>query len=382
MNKYIFLLTMMTLCCFWGCDSPVKTTETHNNLVELGTVKINIPDRLQSALEQNIQSSRALGLVSSAEITIRDNLGQVVSLWENNDSLDIEYGEMTIQLPAGTGYTALVDIYNHEYDEENPSLSGISDPFDITAGSSTYIELSPIPNSPIPLAYNTITTLSGRPTRYYRALDSFEVNQGIEYWYEFTPESTNLTNFLFSNIVEEGDNFHIFDMELYDSSGDSVFLYRGFSSGNPFNIPALEETPPALVVKDKQYYLFIVPASTDVNLEELSFNIEMVSQDLPSPLSITAGTPVTSEIDGNQCVSYVFTPAQSASYEISTGYFYGTVLLRYDDGEIIQYELDPQIDMSFTISETETRDIEIILYNREYYSQEITLELNFFITIF
>lgn len=216
-----------------------------------GHEKVRPPYLLNTLSTQS--RARAYGFVTRFELFLRNSGGTIVESWEFEWD---GYPGKTIQVNTGTGYTLEVKLYN-DIASTSPTATGISEPFDVTAGNWSSVYVTCLPTQAMTASPNTIYSCGSIPT-YYDYTTYKIVHYGGECWYSITA-LYSVTAF---EITPERGNHAL--LYLFDSSGESVgfiphyaFLYRPEGS----SCTLLTKT-----TIGETYYIVVCPITPDGDL--------------------------------------------------------------------------------------------------------------------
>ncbi len=184
-RRLLFLvLALLAAVLVLRCDLFSVPPEDFHSDSTIGTARITIPwiaPWVASALDR----SRAYLLISTVALELHDSDGDVIASATVNPEPDEQMGAGSTYVadwtvPVGEGYWLLVDITNANA-SPSPLLTGISQPFSVTSGGTTYVTVTCKPVAPTPLAEDVTTastlaatgeqwftaTAAGTDTRFY-----------------------------------------------------------------------------------------------------------------------------------------------------------------------------------------------------------------------
>ena len=192
-----FLILTAVIASLWSC-SLAGTGDTHDRDTSGGTLSLSIPlispsfnppepaEGGQNPVFPSYSgSARAYGFAQQYQLTIDPNDGVTPAYeYSGSQTIDSAYYDITITvtLPAGTGYSAYIELFNTNVSTVTPTASGYSGTFDITDGEDTDVNIMAIPYSPTTMTINTEETASGLTSLYDTDIGDITAT-GSEFWY-------------------------------------------------------------------------------------------------------------------------------------------------------------------------------------------------------
>ena len=296
--KWIFvsLLALLVLtACPQGADYDMDAPEADVQVSDdgsgdsgdpkdTGNVTIRVP-QISSYLAQALgisyayPASRAIMIVSKVDFTLYDSTPAVVDSWTYTSPVGEEgpsggWGETLTSrnVSAAAGYTLQADVYNNEVSSVTPLLSGTSEAFDVTTGSTTEVVVRPLPISPGSLTVDTTEAISGLTSTFWDGSetdpdgipdngDEFpQYTWGEELWFEIdnSVSPLDVIDITASPDASSGVYFMVADS---DGRIKTMAMSGGEANGGAWVLG--EDAVLSILTPDPTYYIGMISISGD-----------------------------------------------------------------------------------------------------------------------
>ncbi len=388
LNKIILGVLLLL---FLGCNSSLVENK--------GSVSITIPSVSKVVLDElnSNEIQRKDSDDSSRAFVVSDNV--VVSIYQAGVFVKSQEASAnnSIEIVLDEGiYTLSIDIYNNENSSIDPSVSGISDEFVVTAGVATSVHVKLLPVSPSVAEEGSVVSLTDYTNGDYDMFSNYTDLFGSEHWYEITP-STSVTTI---ESVNSDSGFNSAQFVLYNNLGEFV------DGANLFSVLTLDTIP------GETYYLAVLPmavydfvesysstnveftyyATSTVDYDNSATDATAITADgglilgeLVGPtdtdfysIAVTAGEIYRIQNNGD---SYYITLTDSLGNIIMEGNFYDSFLYTADSDDILYMELfNPlEVTMAYQFKVSTIVDT-MIVPSSEWLTVNIEFQLSSFYT--
>ena len=190
-----------------------SNTESKND--GQGTISLSISSIQKTSTTQSDNSEktsiRSIGIANSIKLILLSTDGNTIDTKTERLTISDSAAAITWDVPAGSGYKLQTNIYNTTVSTSEPTVSGISDSFNITPNSTTKVTIICTPVSTTNLTYETKT-------------DQVSLTKNSELWFSFTAISSGTTVTVDQT---EADTLYY---AVYDGSGSMVKTFKDIPS--------------------------------------------------------------------------------------------------------------------------------------------------------
>ena len=192
--KQTVSILLFALLALVSCQSPLNQGVGSTSVT--GSFQISIPhlalwNQPASARSVGAEAQRALIVADSVTFTVKDSNGAVIDTW--SQTITKEQGVLTP--PSGHGtyplgtYTLGLAVFNLTNSDTVPTVTGISQPFTLSADAVTAVSLTCFPKDPQALVLGTSLDNQGLKGLWVLGQGGSVISHGGETWYSFTAAS-------------------------------------------------------------------------------------------------------------------------------------------------------------------------------------------------
>lgn len=244
-----FLTAFLTgSCSFFQVDDPAPPV----NYIPPGSGILNIavptvPSYLSNALSaiseetgiyqplsrSTTSGSKAIGFATSVEVTIMDSGNNQIYFGGFSPETMTPGGNVSVSLvlPAGENYQAQVQVYNQAISTIDPTVSGASGDFTITAGETMPVLIKAVPADPTTLNPGQIQPLNTAVPSKVDPGDFQITAVGGEYWYHIAPVTVDGLITLSITHSNSDDHSGFCDMVIYADDEFGAMIKNIMSPG-------------------------------------------------------------------------------------------------------------------------------------------------------
>lgn len=222
-------------------------------------------------------ASRAFCVADTVDLIVRDSGGVEVGRRRFSHVMDGDSSFTgSIDVPAGSGYSVQVDIYNARVSVDEPVVSGSVTAVEVQQGQTSSVAITCLPVAATVITLETDSPFSLVP--FVLDGNGRPVSNGGESWFRFTSPASG-----YIRIIPTLPISTRYAIGLFNDSGVALetTIYSTATQAGPISVGGL--------VPDEEHYLVFICAAPDAAPRNLSLRIEemtvnyLTDTDVPDP---------------------------------------------------------------------------------------------------